>query len=427
MDSPRSSTPHQGAEHSEKPPENPLLISGILLPELLQAGMPQDSCATDWLLKNNDIFEKLTQEYALSKSDIITAPTELANSARLETFGLADMVCEHNTRIVEQTKSIAGTKKVAGTISGTGKSLLPFGETSFDELIEIYSEQADALFDAGADLFFVKDIESIAEARAAVLACRKYKLPIYVTILLNDKGKLFSGAMPLCALLVLQELGISAFGLSLKTDIETLFEEIAEILPFAQIPVIASFGAGNKNPILNDVYELSPASAGVAVKEMLILEIKVFALDEGMTVSHINAIADIMQKANPPIAVKEKPLQENDMLLASESDFFALDNDRLEFSNLVDCEHDMADILLSTSEENAADVIHIKINSIDEAEQFAANSHFTNLPVCFTSESPIVLERVLLLYHGRALIDSNSPIEEGLLKAIASKYGAIVY
>ncbi len=62
---------------------------------------------------------------------------------------------------------------MAGDISQTGKFLKPIGNTTFREMLEIYREQAEALEEAGVELYAVETMTNLAEARAAVLAIRQ--------------------------------------------------------------------------------------------------------------------------------------------------------------------------------------------------------------------------------------------------------------
>ena len=49
----------------------------------------------------------------------------------------------------------------------------------FEELLEVYKEQARILDEAGADVFVVETMMSLQECRAAVLAIKRGKRPTY--------------------------------------------------------------------------------------------------------------------------------------------------------------------------------------------------------------------------------------------------------
>lgn len=69
-----------------------------------------------------------------------------------------------------------GRALVAGDMAPTGLFIAPFGESSFEELVAIYTEQAAALAAAGVDLFLIETTMTMPEARAAVLAARACRI-----------------------------------------------------------------------------------------------------------------------------------------------------------------------------------------------------------------------------------------------------------
>ncbi len=408
--------------------DNPrsMLLDGATGTNLYLKGMPQGVCIEAWILDHPEVIKEIQAEFIKAGSDIIYAPTFSANRENLGLYGYADKVSEFNHRLVALSKEVANDKLVAGNMSPTGLLVEPFGETSFDELVSIYSQQAQALNTAGVDLFVIETMISLTEARAAVLACKQYNKPIYVTITVNERGKTLSGASAFTCLVVLQELGISAFGLNCSFGPKIIAEQLKEIAPFAKVSLIAKPNAGLPNPLLDNIYELSPMVMGELMPEVLDAGATIIGGCCGTTPEHISEMRKLLDRYTYTEDNTPYHEQSNDMLLANETEIFALDNDRIEFSEPIYCEFDMADALLSCEEESY-DVIQIYLETIDEALQFSLNAHFSKLPVCFHSSSIATLERALYLYSGRAMIDCQCPIEREELNKLAQKYGAIVY
>lgn len=407
-----------------------LLLDGATGTNLYLRGMPQGICIEEWILENPDVIQELQSEFINAGSDIIYAPTFSANREKLKFFGLSDKVFEYNHRLVALTKEIANGRLVAGDMSPTGLFIEPFGEASFDDLISIYSQQAEALNHAGVDLFVIETMLSLTDVRAAVFACQKYDKPIYVTITVNERGKTLSGASAFTCLVALQELGISAFGLNCSFGPQIIGEQIKEIAPFAKIPLIAKPNAGQPNPLNNNEYDLTPESMCEAMKEILDSGASIIGGCCGTSPAHIAKMRELLDSyttsANADELAAKKCEQSNDIILSNETEIFALDNDRIEFSEPIYCEFDMADVLLSCEDESF-DVIQIYLETIDEAYQFSLNQHFAKLPICFHSSSIAALERALFLYSGRAMLDCQSPIERSELDVLAKKFGAVVY
>ena len=303
------------------PQSGHLLLDGATGTNLYASGMPYGVCIEEFILNNPHIIKQIQADFVKSGSDIIYAPTFSANRAKLSHYGFADKVAEFNSRLVKLTQSVAGGKKVAGNLSPTGLFIEPYGEATFDELVSIYSEQATALNDAGVDLFVIETMFSLSEARAAVIACRKFKKPIFVTFTINEKGRTLSGATPLTCLIALQELGISAFGLNCSFGPDLLAEHIAELSTFAKIPIIAKPNAGQPNPLLENAYDLSPDIMKEQMARLLDAGVTIIGGCCGTTHEHIKAMRDLLDNYTPSKRIIESA-QSNDIMLSNETQLF---------------------------------------------------------------------------------------------------------
>lgn len=140
-----------------------------------KAGMPVGVCPEQWILENPDIMIKLQEDYVAAGTNILYAPTFTANRIKLEEYGLADKLEEMNRELIALSKKAAqGKALVAADMTMTGQQLYPIGELMFEDLVDVYKEQANVVADAGADLFVVETMMSLQECRAAVLRSGKY-------------------------------------------------------------------------------------------------------------------------------------------------------------------------------------------------------------------------------------------------------------
>lgn len=402
----------------------PIVLDGATGSNLIARGLPAGVCVEEWILDNPDVLIGLQREFIESGADIIYAPTFSANRVKLSHFGLEDKVGEFNTRLVELSKKAAGGKAlVAGDISPTGEFCEPFGDMSFTEMIDVYTEQASALKEAGVDLYVIETMMSLAEIRAAVIACRKFKLPIFVTVTVDEHGRTLTGATALSCLICLQGMGISAFGLNCSHGPDKMAEIMAELNRYSKIPLIAKPNAGQPDEDGN--YNLSPEEMGKDFLPLLENGARIFGGCCGTTPKHLSEIrraVDGFDFSAVPQAEKES----TDLILSNETQLFFLAADGLECSEPLTCGVDMADELLDLSE-TSLDVITIELISPDDAYQFSQNAHMARLPVMFSSNNEKALKSALLSYHGRAMIDSNCDLPEETLKAVAGKYGAVIY
>ena len=301
---------------------------------------------------------------------------------------------------------------ISGEISATGKLIEPFGETSFSEMLDILKLKAKTKKEEGAAFFIIDRIQSMAEIRAAVIACRKLALPIYVTVSVDEYGFTSTGSPALSFLIALQGMGISAFGLDCSHDTEKMLETIKSLAAYAKIPLIADFGGLKPNEI--ESYIIPSLKNGAEI---------IFGCFENALIK-MEIIKNTLNSFDFETVSIEK--QDTSLILASETQVFYLSADGIESSEPLNCSIDMADELLELSDTNT-DVITIEVLSPDDAYQFSQNSHMARLPIMFKSENDLALKSALLMYHGRAMVDSSSEIPEEILKTIADKYDAVIY
>ena len=241
--------------------ERILILDGATGTELQKRGMPKGVCPEDWILKNPDSLIEIQNAYKEAGSDIIYAPTFGANRWKLETFGLEDKVKEINVNLVRLSKDIAGQEVlVAGNLSATGKFIKPFGDKTFEEAVNIYKEQVEALLEGGADLFVIETMIDIQEARAALLAVKEIcDLPVMVSMTFGEDKKTLTGTDPVTAVITLQALGADAIGCNCSTGPQDMIPIIKEMKSIASVPVFAKPNAGL--PVMKDgefYYDLNP-------------------------------------------------------------------------------------------------------------------------------------------------------------------------
>ena len=112
--------------------------------------MPVGVCPEQWILENPDIMIKLQEDYVAAGTDILYAPTFTANRIKLEEYGLADRLEEMNRELIALSQKAAqGKSLVAADMTMTGQQLYPIGDLMFEDLVNVYKEQAEVAADAG--------------------------------------------------------------------------------------------------------------------------------------------------------------------------------------------------------------------------------------------------------------------------------------
>ena len=149
------------------------LLDGATGSNLRAAGMPAGVCAETWILEHPQPLQALQRAYAAAGSEIVLAPTFGANRALLGAHGLERCVADYNRRLVALTcEAVGGSTLIAADMTTTGRPVLPEDDAAYARLLDIYTEQAAAVLDAGVDLFFVETMMGLTECMAAVESIR---------------------------------------------------------------------------------------------------------------------------------------------------------------------------------------------------------------------------------------------------------------
>lgn len=426
--------------------KGPIILDGATGTNLMAAGMPIGVCPEAWILEHKEVLLNLQRGYVEAGTNIVYAPTFTGNRIKLEEYGLADRITEINTELVRLSREAVGDKAlVAGDMTMTGQQLFPLGELMFEELVEVYKEQASILDKAGADLFVVETMMSLQECRAAVLAIKEVSdKPVMVTLTYNEDGRTLYGTPPEAAVVVLQSLGVDVIGINCSTGPMEMIEPVKIMAEYATIPILAKPNAGLPELVDGEtVYRMTPeefAEAGAALVEA---GAAIVGGCCGTTPEHIAALTAKV-KGMELIT----PLKSHRRILSSERKAVEIDLDgnflvvgerinptgkkKLQ-AELREGRLDLVRNMAMDQESNGAAILDINMgmNGIDELQMMKKViyevSSTVDCPLCIDSSYVDVIEEALKIYPGRALINSISLETEKMEKLlpVAAKYGAM--
>lgn len=426
--------------------KGPIILDGATGTNLMAAGMPIGVCPEAWILEHKEVLLNLQRGYVEAGTNIVYAPTFTGNRIKLEEYGLADRIAEINTELVRLSREAVGDKAlVAGDMTMTGQQLFPLGELMFEELVEVYKEQASILDKAGADLFVVETMMSLQECRAAVLAIKEVSdKPVMVTLTYNEDGRTLYGTPPEAAVVVLQSLGVDVIGINCSTGPMEMIEPVKIMAEYATIPILAKPNAGLPELVDGEtVYRMTPeefAEAGAALVEA---GAAIVGGCCGTTPEHIAALTAKV-KGMELIT----PLKSHRRILSSERKAVEIDLDgnflvvgerinptgkkKLQ-AELREGRLDLVRNMAMDQESNGAAILDINMgmNGIDELQMMKKViyevSSTVDCPLCIDSSHVDVIEEALKIYPGRALINSISLETEKMEKLlpVAAKYGAM--
>jgi 5-methyltetrahydrofolate--homocysteine methyltransferase len=398
----------------------PLLMDGATGTRLLEAGMPAGACTEQWALEHPQAVLEVQAAYRAAGSQVLLTPTLGANRARLASFGLEGEAERYNRELAALTRrAAAGSALVAGDMGPTLLSLAPFGETGFEELVEIYTQQAAALEGAGVDLFFVETMMTMAEARAAVLACRAVsEKPVWVSFTCDENGRTPSGTDVLAGLIVMQGMGVAAFGINCTAGAEILAEQLERLAPYATVPLIAKPGSlpPDGNMTAADLAGYVPAFARAGAR--------IFGGCCGTGTEHIQALRQAVAAVD--FAQFVPPERDPDVIpCASEKEARFITPD-VDVGETIQCTPDLLEDIVQAEELSPQGALKIAILEQDDLDIFAENQYAVKDALCLWSDVPELLEGALRCYQGRAFWDGTEDLEREFLQRMARTYGLVL-
>jgi 5-methyltetrahydrofolate--homocysteine methyltransferase len=259
-------------------------------------GEQYNGCNDYLVISYPEAVEKVHRSFLEVGVDVIETDTFRANRITMKEYGLQDRVIEINetaarlarrladeyshtqTSEVSETSEVYQPRFVAGSIGPSGK--LPsandpeLSNVSFDELTDVFREQAVGLIRGGADVLLIETSQDILEVKAAITGVHKAfdetgsYLPLQAQVTLDTTGRMLLGTDVNAALAILEGLGIDVIGLNCSTGPEHMREPIRILGENSTLPVSCIPNAGlplnvdgqavyplEPEPFANDLYE----------------------------------------------------------------------------------------------------------------------------------------------------------------------------
>ena len=271
--------------------EQGLLLDGATGSNLMAAGMPRGVSSEDWVLRHPAVLQDLQRRYIAAGSQIVYAPTFTAS--RIYRNAPVDGL---NRRLVAVSRQIAGEAFVAGDVTTVGRADVPY-----EEMLENYREQIEALAAAGADLIAIETMMGLPETTAALEAARAVcDLPVLCTFSVSSDGMLYFGGSLTEAAQTLEALGADAVGVNCSSGPDQLESVIRNLREAVEVPIVAKPNAGM--PVIDDegraVYPMEPAAFGESMKRLIAAGASIVGGCCGTTPDHIAALHAALRGGN---------------------------------------------------------------------------------------------------------------------------------
>ncbi|MGD8821788.1 MAG: homocysteine S-methyltransferase family protein, partial [Anaerolineales bacterium] len=429
-------------------------------------GERYNGCNDFLVISKPDAVEQVHRSFMEVGVDVIETNTFRSNRMTLAEFGLGDRTVEINRVAAQLAREVADEfstadqpRFVAGSMGPTGKLISAndpdLSNVTFQELADIYQEQAAGLIEGGVDLLLIETSQDLLEVKAAIQGIQAAfdqtgkSLPIQAQITLDTSGRMLLGTDVAAAMTALERLPIDVIGLNCSTGPEHMRQPIRYLGEHATLPVSCIPNAGLPLNVDGEaVYPLEPEP----FKQDLIdfiedNNISVVGGCCGTTPEHLSVLVQAVGgRPTPPrpkqspsnlaSAVKAVPMhQEPRPLFIGEriNTQGSRKAKRLVMAEDYDAIVELARQQVDSGA-HALDICVALTERADEAELMREVVHrlsmAVDVPLVFDTTEPDVLKTALEISPGRAMINSIH-LEGGREKAdkvlpLAKAHGAAV-
>ncbi|MBR6791027.1 MAG: homocysteine S-methyltransferase family protein [Oscillospiraceae bacterium] len=425
--------------------ERILFFDGAMGTLLQQAGLGPGELPENWNITRPDVIRGIHKSYLDAGCDIVKTNTFGANALKLRG-------CDHTpaelvtagVRLAREAIAEAGHGFAALDMGPTGKLLKPMGDLDHEAAYEAYKEMVIAGAEAGADCILIETMSDTMEIKMAVLAAKENAdLPVFVTMVFDERARLLTGADIPAVTAMLEGLGVDAIGLNCGFGPDKMLPLAEQLTRCCSLPLIVNPNAGL--PVVVDgktVFNVSPdefASSMVCIAEKGIW----FAGGCcGTTPAHI--AAEVKACRDMPVL----PLPDNRRTVVSSGSMAVeIGGDPVVIGERINPtgksrfkkalrDHDIDYILNEgiVQQENGAHILDVNVGlpEIDEPammkEAVSALQSVVNLPLQIDTTSTAAMEAALRIYNGKPMINSVSGKKESMdaIFPLAKKYGGVI-
>ena len=436
----------------EKLKERILLFDGGM-GSLLQAnGLKPGELPETWNVTHSDLIVKLHREYLEAGADMIKTNTFGANGLKYnkdKEFDLEQIVTaamKNAREAVDTAAYTSGRSKgaIALDIGPTGKLLKPLGDLDFEDAYELFSQVVRIGEREGADLILIETMSDSYEAKAAVLAAKENSnLPVFVTMIFDDKGKLLTGGNVESTVALLEGLGVDALGINCGLGPVQMKGILKDIMKVASLPVIVNPNAGlPRSEGGKTVYDIDADEFARVMKEIVEAGACIIGGCCGTTPEHIEKMAALCKDL--PVRLPER---KNRTVISSYAQAVVIDRDPIIIGERINPtgkakfkqalkDHNLEYILKEgvLQQDNGAHVLDVNVGlpEIDEpammVEVVKELQSIIDLPLQIDTSNMTAMERAMRIYNGKPLINSVNGKKE-VMEAIfplVKRYGGVV-
>ncbi|MDW2799099.1 homocysteine S-methyltransferase family protein [Clostridium boliviensis] len=420
---------------------------------LLQAsGLIPGELPETWNITHSDLIVKIHRDYLEAGADLIKTNTFGANGLKFnqnKEFDLEQIVTaamRNAKQAVDTAVYPEGRKKgaVALDIGPTGKLLKPLGDLDFEEAYELFSQIVRIGVREGADLILIETMSDSYEAKAAVLAAKENSsLPVFVTMIFDEKGKLLTGGNVESTVALLEGLGVDALGTNCGLGPVQMKGILEDIMKVVSVPVIVNPNAGlPRSEGGKTVYDIDEDQFARAMKAITEAGACIIGGCCGTTPEHIKKMVAVCK--DYPVRIPEK---KHRTVISSYAQAVVIDRKPVIIGERINPtgkskfkqalkDHNLEYILKEgvLQQDNGAHVLDVNVGlpEIDEPsmmeEVVKELQSIIDLPLQIDTSNMAAMERAMRIYNGKPLINSVNGKKEAMdaIFPLVKRYGGVV-
>ena len=419
---------------------------------LLQAaGLAAGELPERWNISHPEVITDVHRKYLAAGADIMTTNTFGANRLKYDKDGELKAIVEAAIANARKAVEEAGRGYVALDLGPTGKLLKPLGDLPFETAVSLYKEVVSIGAAAGADLVLIETMSDSYELKAAVLAAKEaginpetgVRLPIFATVIYDEKGKLLTGGNVESTVALLEGLGVDVLGVNCGLGPEQMKGIVKDILEVSSTPILVNPNAGlPRSENGKTVYDVDPKDFAAVMEEIVRMGAVITGGCCGTTPDHIHAMVELTKDI--PVQMPEK---KHRTAISSYSQAVVFDKKTIIIGERINPtgkskfkqalrDHNLEYILREgvTQQDNGADVLDVNVGlpEIDEPSMMEdvvkELQAVIDLPLQLDTSSAEAMERGLRVYNGKPLINSVNGKKEVMeqIFPLVAKYGGVV-
>lgn len=422
---------------------NDFIIFDGAMGTMLQAkGLGKDALPETYNVTHPEVIEAIHREYLEAGADVISTNTFGANLLKYSKTELKEVI-DSAISCAQKACSDFSDKYIALDIGPLGRLLAPFGDLSFEEAYEIFSETI-RLAENRTDLIIIETMNDSFETKAALLAAKTTSsLPVVVSNVYDESQKLMTGACAKAMIAMVEALGADAMGLNCSLGPEKMLEILPAFKKYSSIPTLIMPNAGLPKVVEGEtVFDVTPKDFADSMKKAADMGARIIGGCCGTNPEYIRKIKEAL-KGKIPKDIEKK----NHTLISSYTHAVEWGQSTVLIGERINPtgksrvkqafrENDLSFILSEGIYQQKAGADMLDVNcglpEIDEGkvleDTVKALQGVTDLPLVIDTADPKALEHALMIYNGKPLVNSVNGKQESMdtVLPLVKKYGGAV-